>query len=85
MIAVLVGMTWPEAQRRCPEGVVAVCHNAADTVTIAGPADAVGSFVADLKKEGVFATLVDSSGVAFHSYFMKEAAPMLREQLQKVC
>ena len=77
-------MTWTEAQRRCPEGVVAVCHNAADTVTVAGPAEAVVDFVADLKKEGVFATNVDSSGIAFHSYFMKQATPILKQRLQEV-
>ena len=31
-----VGLTWTEAQERCPEGVVPACHNAADSVTISG-------------------------------------------------
>lgn len=34
-----VGLSWEDAQRRCPEGVVAACHNGADSVTISGDAD----------------------------------------------
>ena len=78
-------MTWNEARDRCPEGVVPACHNSADTVTVSGPADSVAKFVAQLQKEGVFAKAVDSSGVAFHSYYMSQAAPALKQRLQQVC
>jgi len=80
-----IGMTWNEARDRCPEGVVPACHNSADTVTVSGPADSVAKFVAQLQKEGVFAKAVDSNGVAFHSYYMSQAAPALKERLQHVC
>lgn len=80
-----VGLTWEEAKSRCPEGVVAACHNAEDTVTISGPRDDIRNFVAQLKQEGVFAKEVNSAGVAFHSYFMAKTAPALRAALQKVC
>jgi len=80
-----IGMTWNEARDRCPEGVVPACHNSADTVTVSGPADSVAKFVAQLQKEGVFAKAVDSSGVAFHSYYMSQAAPALKQRLQQVC
>lgn len=36
-----VGLTWEQAQERCPEGVVAACHNGQDSVTISGDADKV--------------------------------------------
>lgn len=36
-----VGLTWEEAQKRCPEGVVPACHNGKDSVTISGAADKV--------------------------------------------
>ena len=78
------GLTWEEAKRRCPEGVVPACHNAPDSVTISGPAESVEKFVAELQREGVFARSVDSSGVASHSYFMNVAAPVLKERLEKV-
>jgi len=79
-----VGMTWEEAHRRCPKGVVPACHNSTDTVTVSGPADAVNGFVADLQKEGVFAKAVHSGGVAFHSYCMAQTAPALKQRLQQV-
>lgn len=79
-----LGLTWAEAKSRCPEGIVPACHNAEDTVTISGPAEAVSTFVAQLKEEGVFAKEVQSAGVAFHSHYMKNVAPAFKEALQKV-
>jgi len=77
-------LTWQEAKERCPSGVVPACHNAEDTVTISGPAEAVRTFVAQLKEEGYFAKEVASNGVAFHSYYMSAIAPKLQECLSKV-
>ena len=78
------GLTWEEAKKRCPEGVVPACHNSEDTVTISGPAGPVSKFVAELKADGIFAKEVNSNGVAFHSYHMAEIAPKLKEALSKV-
>lgn len=78
------GLTWDETKARCPEGVVAACHNSIDTVTISGPVDTVRSFVEVLKSEDVFAKEVKSAGVAFHSPFMQKASPLLKEALLKV-
>ena len=80
-----VGLTWDEAHRRCPVGVVPAGHNSWDTVTVSGPADAVASFITELQKEGVFVKAVDSSGVAFHSYHISSVAPALKQRLQQVC
>jgi len=77
-------MTWEEACRRCPEGVVPACHNSLDTVTVSGPADSVDSFVSELKKEGVFAKALDTGGIAFHSYFMSQAASAVSQRFQQV-
>ncbi|XP_037093774.1 LOW QUALITY PROTEIN: fatty acid synthase-like [Pollicipes pollicipes] len=79
-----VGLSWEEARRRCPPGIVPACQNAADSVTVSGPSDAVASFVAQLQAEEVFARTVNSSGVAFHSRYIAEAAPKLRAALEKV-
>lgn len=78
------GLTWQEAKERCPEGVVPACHNAEDTVTVSGPAQAVHDFVVQLKEEGYFAREVSSNGVAFHSYYMAAIAPKLKQCLEKV-
>ena len=45
---------------------------------------AVAELVSQLQEEGVFAKAVNSSGVAFHSRYIAEAAPRLREALEKV-
>ncbi|KAJ7984800.1 hypothetical protein DPEC_G00358530 [Dallia pectoralis] len=79
-----VGLTWEECKAQCPAGVVPACHNAEDTVTISGPAEAVRTFVAELKGSGVFAKEVRSAGVAFHSYYMAAIAPALLAALKKV-
>ena len=78
------GLTWEEAHSMCPEGVVPACHNAEDSVTISGPAESVGKFVQELKAKDIFAREVQSSGVAFHSYYMNEIAPTLKQALDKV-
>jgi len=77
-------MTWEEAHRRCPEGVVPVCHNSLETITVSGLADAIMTFVLQLQKEGVSVNAVQTGGVAFHSHYMSRAAPALKERLQQV-
>ncbi|XP_038846838.1 fatty acid synthase-like [Salvelinus namaycush] len=79
-----VGLTWAECKAQCPQGVVPACHNAEDTVTISGPAEAVSRFVSELKESGVFAKEVRSAGVAFHSYYMASIAPALLAALKRV-
>ena len=77
-------MTWEEAKERCPKGVVAACHNGEQSVTISGPKEDVSKFVKELSDEGVFAREVNSSGVAFHSYFMQQCAEKLTSALELV-
>ncbi|XP_049271367.1 fatty acid synthase [Rhipicephalus sanguineus] len=79
-----VGMTWDEATKRCPCDVHPACHNAEDSVTVSGRAEAVADFVAELRKENGFVREVDSLGVAFHCKEMDSVAPALLEELQKV-
>ena len=79
-----IGLTWEEAKRRCPAGVVAACHNSEDSVTISGDYEAAKKFLEELRAENVFARDVKSAGVAFHSPTMKVIAPSLLEKLKKV-
>ncbi|GAB1597533.1 fatty acid synthase-like, partial [Argonauta hians] len=81
---VAVGMTWSEAKAMCPEGVVPACHNAEDSVTISGAADVTTKFMEELKAKDIFAKEVNSSSVAFHSYYMKQIAPSLQAALDKI-
>ncbi|XP_071129497.1 fatty acid synthase-like isoform X4 [Mytilus edulis] len=79
-----VGMTWEEAKKKCPEGVIPACHNAKGTVTISGPLEKVSKFVKELKEQQIFAKEVNSAGVAFHSGIMQKVAPRLKEEMSKV-
>ncbi|KAK8766016.1 hypothetical protein V5799_007197, partial [Amblyomma americanum] len=79
-----VGLTWEEAAQRCRDGVAPACHNAEDSVTVSGPVQAVAELVEGLKSEGVFATMVDSMNVAFHSKYVQSIGPALRQALEKV-
>ncbi|XP_077491843.1 fatty acid synthase-like [Amblyomma americanum] len=79
-----VGLTWEEAEKRCRDGVVLACHNAEDSVTVSGPADAVAQLVEELKAEGAFVRTVDTMSVAFHSRYVENVVPALREALEKV-
>ena len=79
-----VGLSWEEAERRCPKGVVPACHNSADSVTISGEYDATLKFLNELRAENVFAREVKSSDISFHSYYMEAIAPTILDKLKKV-
>ncbi|KAF7386952.1 hypothetical protein HZH66_011404 [Vespula vulgaris] len=79
-----VGLGWEETLKVCPPDVSPVCHNAADSVTVSGPVDSVVKFVDVLKSQNIFAKLVDSSGVAFHSKYIASVGPKLRTVLEKI-
>ncbi|KAG0424800.1 hypothetical protein HPB47_027992 [Ixodes persulcatus] len=79
-----VGLTWEQAKQRCRNGVIPACHNAEDSVTVSGPAEAVAELVARLKAENVFAEEVNALDVAFHSHYMQPVGPALQQALEKV-
>ncbi|XP_043471863.1 fatty acid synthase [Leptopilina heterotoma] len=79
-----VGLSWEEAQKRCPPEIVLACHNAADSVTISGPPEPIAKFVEDLKSQEIFAKQVHSSGCAFHSKYIASVGPRLRTMLEKI-
>lgn len=82
---VAVGLSWEETQKRLPEGIVAACHNSADSVTISGPKDITLKFAETLREQGVFAKPVDSMGYAFHSSYLHGFIPALRPYYEQVC
>nr|QMU95645.1 fatty acid synthase [synthetic construct] len=79
-----VGLTWEEAKSQCPAGVVPACHNAEDSVTISGAADVMLKFMEELKAKDVFVREVNSSNIAYHSYFMENIYASLKDSLSKV-
>ncbi|XP_037572242.1 fatty acid synthase [Dermacentor silvarum] len=79
-----VGLTWEEAKRRGRDGVEAACHNAEDSVTVSGPTDAIDGMVKELQAENVFARVVDTMNVAFHSTQMERVGPALLKEYKRV-
>ena len=79
-----VGLSWAEAEERCPDGVMPACHNAPDTITVSGHAAGVSKMVADLTAEGIFAKEVECSGVPFHSSLMETCRSPLLNTVKKV-
>ncbi|XP_058059390.1 fatty acid synthase [Anopheles bellator] len=79
-----VGLSWEECKEKLPKDVIPACHNSSDSVTISGPVASVGKVIADLNAQGIFAKGVKSSGIAFHSRYIADAAPKLRKSLDKI-
>lgn len=79
-----VGLTWEQAKTRCPTDIYPACHNAQDSVSISGPVESICKFVDELKSEGIFAKVVQSSGQAFHSKYIAPAGPKLRKALEQI-
>ncbi|XP_050531344.1 fatty acid synthase-like [Daktulosphaira vitifoliae] len=81
---VAVGLSWEETIKRLPEGIIAACHNSADSVTISGPKDITLKFAETLQNEGIFAKPVDSLGYAFHSPYLQKLIPALKPYYSKI-
>lgn len=79
-----VGLSWEQCKEQLPSDIIAACHNSNDSVTISGPVESVNKFIAKLNADGVFAKGVKSSGIAFHSRYIADAAPKLRKSLDKI-
>ncbi|CAG7826501.1 unnamed protein product [Allacma fusca] len=79
-----VGLTWEEAKVQCPADIYPACHNSKDSVSVSGPAGSIKAFVEILKEKGIFAKEVNSSGQAFHSAYIADVGPKLRESLEKI-
>lgn len=79
-----VGMGYNEAKDKIPPTIEVACHNSKDNCTLSGPTEDMESYVKKLQDEGVFARLVNVSNIAYHSRYIKPAAPKLLEYLQKI-
>lgn len=69
---------------RLPSDVFAACDNSISNVTIAGGPESVTQFVKQLTSEEVFAKPVKSSGNAFHTKYIADIGPKLRDGLEKI-
>ncbi|CAH1164765.1 unnamed protein product [Phaedon cochleariae] len=79
-----VGLTKEELQSQLPEEVFIACQNSKTSFTISGLEEPTKAFVAKLTSKGVFARLVPSAGIAFHTKHVAEAGELLLEFCKKV-
>lgn len=68
----------------CPSTIEVACHNGPDSCTISGPTEDMEIFVKELQDRGMFARLVNVSNIAYHSQYIKPAAPLLLKYLKNV-
>lgn len=57
------------------------CYNSPDGVTLSGPEADINAIQADLSAKGVFARLVPTDGVAYHSTFFKQNVDKIETEL----
>ncbi|KAK6636857.1 hypothetical protein RUM43_010521 [Polyplax serrata] len=79
-----VGKQYKDIKDQIPEDVDIACHNSSDNCTLSGPVESINNYVNVLKESGVFAKAVNVSNIAYHSRYIKPAAPILLKYLKEV-
>ncbi|KAG5891275.1 hypothetical protein JTB14_019645 [Gonioctena quinquepunctata] len=79
-----IGLGYDQIKSRLPPTIEVACHNSSESCTISGPAEDMEKFVKQLQDEGVFARLVNVADIAYHSRYIKPAAPLLLKYLKEV-
>ncbi|KRT78126.1 hypothetical protein AMK59_7992, partial [Oryctes borbonicus] len=79
-----IGMGYNQAKTRIPPSIEVACHNSKDNCTLSGPTADMETYVKQLQEEGTFARLVNVSNIAYHSRYIKPAAPKLLEYLRQI-
>uniref|UniRef100_A0A6P7GNP1 Fatty acid synthase n=1 Tax=Diabrotica virgifera virgifera TaxID=50390 RepID=A0A6P7GNP1_DIAVI len=72
-----IGLSKEEVSKMLPEGVFIACQNAKENVTISGRLEVTKAFVDKLAAQGVFARLVKSAEIPFHTKYLAEAGKFL--------
>ncbi|KAJ8967373.1 hypothetical protein NQ314_002933 [Rhamnusium bicolor] len=79
-----IGLGYHQIKDRIPPTIEVACHNGPDSCTISGPTEDMEKFVKQLQDEGIFARLVNVANIAYHSRYIKPAAPLLLKYLNDV-
>lgn len=79
-----IGLSWEKTQEVCPLEITISCYNGPDSVTVSGPVESIDAFVKKLEQDNIFVKSVDSSGIAFHSKYVAEAAEVFRFEVEKL-
>nr|CAD7445020.1 unnamed protein product [Timema bartmani] len=68
----------------CPPEIDVACHNSSNSSTISGPEELVKTFVQELTNKNIFARAVNVANIAYHSRYIKPAAPKLLDYLKQL-
>ncbi|XP_066149955.1 fatty acid synthase-like isoform X1 [Euwallacea fornicatus] len=79
-----IGVGYNAIKNKLPPSIAVACHNGPDSATLSGPREDMEKFVAELQAQGVFARLVNVANIAYHSQYIKPAAPLLLKYLKEV-
>ncbi|KAF6203220.1 hypothetical protein GE061_003638 [Apolygus lucorum] len=79
-----VGKGYHQMKNEIPESIEVACHNSSSSCTLSGPATDMEAYIKTLKDQGVFAKLVNVANIAYHSRYIKPAAPALLKYLKEV-
>nr|CAD7428086.1 unnamed protein product [Timema monikensis] len=79
-----VGLGYNDIKSMCPPEIDVACHNSLNSSTISGPENIVKQFVKELTQKNIFARAVNVANIAYHSRYIKPAAPKLLEYLQQL-
>lgn len=79
-----VGMSKEELSKILPPDVIIACQNGKQSVTISGLETPTRTFVNDLKSKGIFAKIVNSANIAFHSQYTTTASEYLKEFIKPI-
>lgn len=77
-----VGLSHNEVLKYLPDDVDIACHNSSTSCTISGPRQSIQKCVDDLKEKSVFAKLVSSSGMAYHSRYILHSKESYKKILE---
>nr|CAD7607334.1 unnamed protein product [Timema genevievae] len=79
-----IGLGYNDLKGMCPPEIDVACHNSFNSSTISGPEKIVKQFVQELQQKNIFARAVNVANIAYHSRYIKPAAPKLLEYLQQL-
>nr|XP_023019448.1 fatty acid synthase-like [Leptinotarsa decemlineata] len=79
-----VGLSKEELLKILPEDIYIACQNSRTSMTISGPHESTNAFVKKLTDQGIFARLVKSADIAFHTKYIGDAGDLLLDFCKKV-
>ncbi|CAH0560904.1 unnamed protein product [Brassicogethes aeneus] len=79
-----IGMTLESLKNVLPKEIEVAAINSTDNITIAGPEKNIKEFVEKVSSKGIFARIVNTGNIAFHSSYVNKAGEILLGELKNI-